>query len=205
MAVGSSSNQIIATNVDFPVEGGQVVSWDDDLEYGSVKRPRLSVAVKSGLEISQDAQARITPVIQDEMEKFLQSGTATFVTQGPEPVTLKINNIAGQTLVPLTLQQQGTAITELRSSNQGDSSVLGPFVKREVTVETDYNVEASQPEPLPIKDPAAGGFLVTKKKTLKTTTKEVTTTIKQVRVILFEFCFDLNKLIWILTTVIENK
>lgn len=152
-----------------------MISWDDDLEHGSVKRPRLSVSVKSGSEISQDAQLRITPVIHDEMAKFLQSGTATFVTQGPEPVTLKINNIAGQTLVPLTLYNQSTAI----ATNQGDNSVLGPYVKREVTVETDYNIETSQPEPLPVKDPD-GGMIVTKKKTLKTTTKEVTTTVKQV-------------------------
>ena len=152
-----------------------MISWDDDLEHGSVKRPRLSVSVKSGSEISQDAQLRITPVIHDEMAKFLQSGTATFVTQGPEPVTLKINNIAGQTLVPLTFSKQSTAL----ATTQGDNSVLGPYVKREVTVETDYNIETSQPEPLPVKDPD-GGMIVTKKKTLKTTTKEVTTTVKQV-------------------------
>lgn len=173
------SNQLVASSVDFPVEGGQVISWDDDLEYGSVKRPRLSVAVKSGSEIPHDAQSRITPVIQDEMEKFLQSATATYVSQSPDPVTLKINNIQGQTLAPLTLPNKNCAVSELRSSNQGDISVLGPYVKREVTVETDYNIETSQPEPLPVKGPT-GGLIVTKKKTLKTTTKEVTTTVKQV-------------------------
>lgn len=173
------SNELVASSVDFPVEGGQVVSWDDDLEYGSVKRPRLSVAVKSGSEIPHDAQSRITPVIQDEMEKFLQSATATYITQNLEPVTLKINNIPGHTLTPLALQSQSSVVSELRSSNQGDISVLGPYVKREVTVETDYNIETSQPEPLPIKE-SGGGLIVTKKKTLKTTTKEVTTTVKQV-------------------------
>ena len=173
------TNQVVASSVDFPVEGGQVISWDDDLEYGSAKRPRLSVAVKSGSEIPHDAQSRITPVIQDEVEKFLQTATATYITQSLEPVTLKINNIPGQTLAPLTLQSQGSVVSQLRSSNQGDISVLGPYVKREVTVETDYNIETSQPEPLPIKNPA-GGLIVTKKKTLKTTTKEVTTTVKQV-------------------------
>ena len=172
-----SSNQLVASSVDFPIEGGQVISWNDHLEFGSAKRPRLSVAVRSGSEIPHDAQSRISPVIQDEMERFMQSGTATYITQSPEPITLKINNIPGQTL---SLQSQNSVVSELRSSNQGDISVLGPYVKREVTVETDFNIETSQPEPLPIKNPA-GGLIVTKKKTLKTTTKEVTTTVKQVR------------------------
>ena len=172
-------NQLVASSVDFPIEGGQVISWDDDLEYGSAKRPRLSVAVRSGSEIPHDAQSRITPVIQDEMERFMQGATATYITQSPEPITLRINSIPGQTLTPLPMQSQHSVVSELRSSNQGDISVLGPYVKREVTVETDYNIETSHPEPLPIKNPA-GGLIVTKKKTLKTTTKEVTTTVKQV-------------------------
>jgi len=173
-----ASNQLVASSIDFPIEGGQVISWHDDLEYGSAKRPRLSVAVKSGSEIPHDAQSRITPVIQDEMERFMQSATATYITQSPEPITLKINNITGQAVAPLPVYSQNTVVSELRSSNQGDISVLGPYVKREVTVETDYNIETSQPEPLPLKTPG-GGLIVTKKKTLKTTTKEVTTTVKQ--------------------------
>lgn len=166
--------------MDYPVEGGQVISWDDELDYGSVNRPRLSVSVKSGSEISQDAQHRITPAIQDEMERFLESGTATIVTQGLEPVSLTINNISAQTFLPVNtaLVKQGSAPEPIKSSQQGNISVLGPFVKREVTVETDYDIETSNPEPLPVRD---NGLIFTKKKTLKTTTKQVTTTVKQVR------------------------
>ena len=55
------------------------------------------------------------------------------------------------------------------------SSYLGPHVQKEISVKTDYDIETSPPSP----SPEDGGLMYTMKKTLVTTTKEVTTLTRQ--------------------------
>ena len=171
-------------SVDYPFQGGQVVSWDDDLEYGSAKRPKLLVAIKSGVDVSPDVQVKLAPVIMDEMEKFEQSGAATVIKNDSEQMAVTFDEgKAIQCIVPVISQQspvkaQQLPVEEVTATKDGTVSVSRPLIKREVTVETDYEIETSQPEEIPAGE-SEEGYMFTRKKTLKMTTKEITTTVKQ--------------------------
>ena len=144
------------------------MNWGDDLEgQGSGGRPKLLVTVSSNRTVPPDMQQRLSPIVRSEMKQFVKKGITG---------TIKNPTSLGMLLDP---QYQGrfVANTTLNAhkTDGGAVSVLGPEVQTEISVKTDYDIETSPPSP----SPDEKGLMYTMKKTLVTTTREVTTCTKQ--------------------------
>lgn len=149
---------------DMSLKGDEVIQWSDQLDQDASGAPKLLVTVTSNTEVPTDMQQRISPLVRSEMDSMSKKG----INVG-SPFKSRSENNNNLSLYSADIP------TQIKKTEDGSISVLGPQIHREISVKTDYDIETSPPSPS-LDDK---GLMYTMKKTLITTTKEVTTRTKQ--------------------------
>lgn len=161
-------SNVLSTFVDGVL--GKKRKGDEDLldEVGPRKRPQVVVSVKSDAPLSPEAEHRIEPIVKSEIKSWFESGKAVRRQGFPEhEILVHITEDTKREPDPVALAPwRGEVVKK-------DVTVtsMGPFVKRDIEVETNLHVQTSPPVP--------DSPQITRTRIWKTTTRETVTSIKQ--------------------------
>lgn len=138
-------------------------------EAGPAKRPQVSVRVRSDAPVSFEAEQKIAPIIKSEIQGWFESGKAVKPVEIPEhEIFVHISEDTKREASEVALAPWGAEVVK----KDVTITSLGPFVSKDIEVETALQTETTQPSP---PDQAQ----IMRKRIWKTTTRETTTSIKQ--------------------------
>ena len=138
-------------------------------EAGPPKRPQVSVRVRSDMPVSLEAEQKLAPIIKSEIQGWFESGKAVKPVEIPEhEILVHISEDTKREPSEMALAPWGAEVVK----KDVTVTSLGPFVSKDIEVETALQTETSQPS-------SSDQAQLTRKRVWKTTTRETTTSIKQ--------------------------
>ena len=138
-------------------------------DAGPIKRPQVSVRVRSDAPVSAEAEQKIAPIIKSEIQGWLEEGKAVKPVEIPDHEILV--HISEDTKREPDLVGLGPWGGEIVKKDVSLTS-LGPFVSKDIEVETAMHTETSPP-------PSPDHPQLKRTRVWKTTTRETTTSIRQ--------------------------
>lgn len=138
-------------------------------EAGPAKRPQVSVRVRSDAPVSVEAEQKIAPIIKSEIQGWFEGGKAVKPVEIPEhEILVHISEDTKREPSEMALAPWGAEVVK----KDVTVTSLGPFVSKDIEVETALHTETRRPT-------SSDQAQLVRKRVWKTTTREMTTSIKQ--------------------------